>query len=163
MSSLSLETVISNIILCYVFYNFLIKIIAKSHWKSQIKLDDLIDQNQENYFKKIYLKQKLEYILMCVKEERKELNDKTEDLYKLIVEYEEYVKKEQEYIQINEDKDIKIQHLEEKNEKLFKIIFKFLSSFEKEIEEYKNRECEYKIREKKYLDDIQDFSYLALE
>ena len=47
MSSLSLETVISNIILCYVFYNFLIKIIAKSHWKSQIKLDDLIDQNQE--------------------------------------------------------------------------------------------------------------------
>ena len=163
MSSITFETVISNIILCYVFYNFLIKIIGKGYLKSQIKLDDLIDQNQENFFKKIYLKQKLEYILMCVKEERKELKDKTEDLYKLIVEYEEYVKKEQEYIQINEDKDIKIQHLEEKNKKLFKIMFKFLSSFEKEIEEYRNRECEYKIREKKYLDDIQDYSYLALE
>lgn len=163
MSSVSLETLISNIILCYVFYNFIIKIIVKGNFKSQIKLNDLIDQNQENYFKKIYLKQKIEYILMCVKEERKELKEKTADLYQLIVEYEEYVKKEQEYIQINEDNDIKIQRLEEKNEKLFKIMFKFLCSFEKEIEEYKNRECEYKIREKKYLEDIQDYTYLALE
>ena len=100
---------------------------------------------------------------MCVKEERIELNNKTEDLYKLIVEYEEFVKKEQEYIQINEDKEIKIRYLEERNEKLFKIMFKFLSSFEKEIEEYKNREYEYKIREEKFLNEIHDYSYLALE
>lgn len=166
MESLSFETVISNIILCYFFYNFLIKIITKHHSKYQKKinsLDNLIDENQENYFKKIYLKQKLEYILMCVKEERIELNNKTEDLYKLIVEYEEFVKKEQEYIQINEDKEIKIRYLEERNEKLFKIMFKFLSSFEKEIEEYKNREYEYKIREEKFLNEIHDYSYLALE
>ena len=143
--------VILNIILFYVCYNFLIKIFAKQHIKSQMKIH-LIDENQINFFKKIYLKQKLEYILMCIKEERQESNDKTENLYKLIVEYEEFIKKEQEYIQINGDKDIKIQHLEEKNEKLFKIMFKFLSSFEKEIEEYKNRE--YKIREKKYLEYI---------
>jgi hypothetical protein len=65
--------------------------------------------------------------------------------------------------QVKQDKEIEIKYLKEKNEKLFKIMFKFLCSFEKEIEEYKNRECEYKIREKKYLEDIQDYTYLALE
>ena len=86
--------VILNIILFYVCYNFLIKIFAKQHIKSQMKIH-LIDENQINFFKKIYLKQKLEYILMCIKEERQESNDKTENLYKLIVEYEEFIKKEQ--------------------------------------------------------------------
>jgi len=126
-------------------------------------LNNIIDESNENYFKNIYLNQKIKYILMCMKEERKELKEKTEDLYKLIVEYEKFEEREKEYIQVKQDKETEIEYLKEKNEKLFKVIFKFLVSFEKEIEEYRNKEDAYKIREEKYISDREEFKFLSLE
>jgi len=164
MIDLSIETLISNIILLYIFYRYLMKIRNKKYYKEQKKKSEIIsDENNKNYFKNIYLNEKIQYILKCVKIEREELREKTEDLYKLIVEYEKYEEKEQEFIQIKLDIDNENKYLKEKNKKLFKVIFKFLVLFEKEIEEYKNRENEFKIREEKYISDREEFKFLSLE
>jgi hypothetical protein len=121
------------------------------------------DKSNENHFKNIYLNEKIQYILNCMQEERDELRSKTEDLYKLIVEYEKYEEKEQEFIQIKLDFENENKLLKEKNEKLLKVMFKFLVSFEKEINEYKNRENVFKIKEEKYLAASEEYKYLALD
>ena len=161
-----IEAILTNIIILYIFYKYLMRIMFNQFNKIKEEvgtLNHVMDESNENHFKNIYLKQKIEYILMCMKEERKELKEKTEDLYKLIVEYEKFEEKEKEYIQVNQDKETEIEYLKEKNKKLFKIIFKFLVSFEKEIDEYRNREDAYKIREKKYINDREEFKFLSLE
>ena len=65
--------------------------------------------------------------------------------------------------QVKQDKEIEIKYLKEKNEKLFKVIFKFLVSFEKEIDEYIFQEDAYKIKEEKYISEREEFKFLSLE
>ena len=161
-----IEAIITNVIILYIFYKYLMRIMFNqiNVIKEEVEtLNHVMDESNENYFKNIYLKQKIEYILMCMKEERKELKEKTEDLYKLIVEYEKFEEKEQEYIQVNQDKETEVKYLKEKNKKLFKIIFRFLVNFEKEIDEYRNREDAFKIREDKYITEREEFKFLSLE
>jgi len=175
--SLSIESLISNIILLYIFYRYVMKLTNNQYIKVEKKIKDfknkeveqenklviITDDRDENYFKNIYLNEKIQYILNCMQEDRDELRAKTEDLYKLIVEYEKYEEKEQEFIQIKLDIENENKLLKEKNEKLLKVMFKFLVSFEKEINEYKNRENVFKIKEKKYLADREEYKYLALD
>lgn len=175
--SLSIESLISNIILLYIFYRYVMKLTNNQYIKVEKKIKDfknkeveqenklviITDDRDENYFKNIYLNEKIQYILNCMQEERDELRSKTEDLYKLIVEYEKYEEKEQEFIQIKLDIENENKLLKEKNKKLLKVMFKFLVSFEKEINEYKNRENVFKIKEEKYLADREEYKYLALD
>lgn len=161
-----IEAIITNVIILYIFYKYLMRIMFKqfNEIKEEVEtLNNVMDESNENHFKNIYLKEKVEYILMCMKKERKELKEKTEDLYKLIVEYEKFEEKEKEYIQVKQDKETEIEYLKAKNKKLFKVIFKFLVSFEKEIDEYRNKEDAYKIRETKYINDREEFKFLSLE
>ena len=164
-----LETILADAIILYIFYRFLMKNFYQNNDIKEVienisdKIEDIVDQHNVNFFKNLYLKQKVEYLLMVIQYERDEMVDKTKTLYKLILEYKEFEIKEKEYVQINEDKEHEIASLKEKNKRLVKIMFKFLVSFESEIEEFKTREKKYKIKEDKFIRDREEFNFLSLE
>lgn len=163
------ETFIADTILLYIFFRYLMKIIQQDDTTDKVieninlQVESIVDEHNINYYKNLYLKQSVEYLLMVVEEERQELLGKTEELYKLVLDYEEFEKKEKEYVQINQDKDQEVQSLKDKNKRLVQIMFKFLVTFDSEIEDYKNREVEYKNMEEKYMNQREEFNFLSLE
>ena len=81
-----IETLISDTILLYVFYHYMMKFIYRCNKVFEVvsnQVENIVDEHDINYFKNIYLKEKVEYLLMVVEEERREL-------YKYIYDQEEY-------------------------------------------------------------------------